>query len=113
MNRKRRNDHKSILFIREQDPDTLYQERRYADPPRQMPLKDWIKRLARVHRHSRPAAIQMFEARFGELEAPPLFKAIRFLNRMYHYRRTGFISPVLMLPPWTHQLFPVLQSITK
>jgi hypothetical protein len=113
MNRKQRNDRKSILFIREQDPDTLYQERRYADQPRSMPFKDWVKRLARVHRHDRPAAIQMFEARFGELEAPPLFKAIRFLNRMYHYRRTGFISPVLMLPPWTHQLFPVLQSITK
>lgn len=90
MNRKQRNDRKSILFIREH-LDTLYQERRYADQPRQIPLKSWIKRLARVHRHNRPAAVQMFEARFGELEAPLLSKAFRFLNRMNHYQQTGFM----------------------
>lgn len=107
MNRKRRNDRKSILFIREQDPDTLYQERRYADQPRNLPLKDWVKRLARVHRHDRPAAVQMFEARFGELEAPPLFKAIRFLDRMNQYQHTGFMFPIFM-----YQDLPVIQSNT-
>lgn len=106
MNRKQRNNRKSILVIREH-LHTLYQERRYADQPRQIPLKDWVKRLARVHRHDRPAAVQMFEARFGELEAPPLFKAIRFLDRMRHYRHTGFMFPIFM-----YQDLPVLQSNT-
>ena len=108
MNRKRRNDRKSILFIRKQDHDILYQERRYADQPRNLPLKDWIKRLARVHRHNRSAAVLMFEARFGGLEAPPLFKAIRFLNRMNHYQHTGFMFPISM-----YQDLPVTQSITE
>ena len=107
MNRKQRNDRKSILFIREH-LDTLYQERRYADQPRNLPLKSWIKRLARVHRHDRTAAVQMFEARFGELEAPPLFKAIRFLNHMNRYQQTGFMFPVFM-----YQDLPVTQSITE
>ena len=106
MNRKQRNDRKSILFIREH-LDTLYQERRYADQPRQIPLKSWIKRLARVHRHNFPAAVQMFEARFGELEAPLPSKAFRFLNRMNHYRHTGFMFPIFM-----YQDLPVIQSIT-
>ncbi len=96
MNRKRRNDRKSILFIREQDPDTLYQERRYADQPRNLPLKDWIKRLARVHRHSRPAAILMFEARFGELADSPMFKTFRYVVLMFRYRRTGSFKPIVM-----------------
>lgn len=107
MNRKQRNNRKSILYIREQDPNTLYQECRYADQPRTIPLKDWIKRLARVHRHNRPAAIQMFEARFGEVEGPLFFKAIRFLNRMTHYRHTGFMFPIFM-----YQDLPVIQSNT-
>ena len=97
MNRKQRNNRKSILFIREQDPNTLYQERRYADQPRNLPLKDWIKRLARVHRHSRPAAIQMFEARFGELAGSPLFQAFRFLSIVTHYQHTGSIRPTTIL----------------
>ena len=108
MNRKQRNNRKSILYIREQDPHTLYQERRYADQPRAIPLKDWIKRLARVHRHNRPAAIQMFEARFGEIEGPLLFKAIRFLNRMNHYQHTGFMYPAAL-----YQDLPVIQSNTR
>ena len=97
MNRKQRNNRKSILFIREQDPNTLYQERRYADQPRTIPLKDWIKRLARVHRHNLPAAIQMFEARFNEEETPPLLKAVRFLLIMAHYRHTGNIRLITIL----------------
>ena len=96
MNRKQRNNRKSILFIREQDPDTLYQERRYADQPRNLPLKDWVKRLARVHRHDRPAAVQMFEARFGELVDSPMFKTFRYAALMLRYRRTGFMFPVFM-----------------
>ena len=96
MNRKQRNNRKSILYIREQDPHTLYQECRYADQPRTIPLKDWIKRLARVHRHNRPAAIQMFEARFGEIDGPLFFKAICFLNHIHHYRHTGFMFPIFM-----------------
>ena len=88
MNRKQRNDRKSILYIR---------ERRYADHPRTIPLKDWIKRLARAHRHNRPAAIQMFDARFGELAGSPLFKAARFLFIMACYRHTGNIRLTTIL----------------
>ena len=98
MNRKQRNDRKSIL---------VYQERRYADQPRQIPLKSWIKRLARVHRHDRPAAVQMFEARFGELADSPMFKRFRYAAFMFRYRRTGFMFPISM-----YQDLPVLQSIT-
>ena len=98
MNRKRRNDRKSIL---------VYQERRYADQPRNLPLKDWIKRLARVHRHDRTAAVQMFEARFDELADSLMFKRFRYAALMLRYRRTGFMFPIFI-----YQDLPVTQSIT-
>ena len=99
MNRKQRNSYRKLR---------VYAGKWMFKPAnKQIPLKDWVKRLARVHRHNRPAAVQMFEARFGEIEAPPLFKAIRFLSRINHYRHTGFMFPIFM-----YQDLPVLQSNT-
>lgn len=103
MNRKRRNNRKATpAWV---DQNTV--QWRFKPLHRQIPLKDWVKRLARVHRHDRTAAVQMFEARFGELEAPPLFKTLWFLSRMNHYQRTGFMFPIFM-----YQDLPVTQSIT-
>lgn len=106
MNRKRRNKLRANAALKI-DNGWAYWSCKYAPANKQIPLKDWVKRLARVHRHDRTAAVQMFEARFGELVDSPMFKRFRYAALMLRYRRTGFMFPIFI-----YQDLPVLQSIT-
>lgn len=86
MNRKRRRERFSVLYLLE-DGDMLYPVRRYRLDPEPVPFKTWVRRLDRLSEHNKAAALEMFEARFGRPKPVHSFYLIEQIRRMHRYLR--------------------------